>query len=378
MTDQQSLERRYKLFEQVFQDINKKFMKPPSHVELEFDTSFQDFFDSYRKYICETDPILGKYKKFQYTGSNYDNLQIGTTYREFDMDILVRLPAQCNRTLNIITPGYVQIKLDILPTLDAEKTKIVKSWLDQNNFITPDNFRKWGESLMTRSLNKLDNHVLKGSKGEYKLKMKKSGPAFTMNVQKINSALQFDVDIVFCLVFEQWPASFHKINNNVTVNEWLAVPKTPNSLVNQGYKDWRYSFPQAEKYKLGNYMNLKNTIRMMKKLRDTNNMNYLASYYIKTLFLWEVDKQEPQFWQKNLGYLFVKMVGELYKAVENKRLDFYWNKEVNLLAGLSVNQLENCKITLKRLLEQIETFAEAKTPDAIRKILLTENEKKLA
>lgn len=73
----------------------------------------------------------------------------------------------------------------------------------------------------------------------------------------------------------------------------------------------------------------------MKKLRDTLEMKAIASYYIKTLFLWKIDETpEKKYWQKGLSVLFRIMVQELHDAIEQKNIRYFWNKDNNLIENL--------------------------------------------
>lgn len=64
-------------------------------------------------------------------------------------------------------------------------------------------------------------------------------------------------------------------------------------------------------------------------------MKAIASYYIKTLFLWKIDEtKEKKYWQKGLSTLFRIMVQELHDAIKDKNICYFWNKDNNLIANL--------------------------------------------
>lgn len=311
------------------------------------------------------------------------------------MDMLINLTD--NITVALSPPGSVQLKLNLPPGMDADRVKIFKTWLDSRNYITPDKFRTWGESVVDKSLNTLPKHnnlpMVSGKEGHYVvLKNSKSGPAFTLRVNKLNTNIIFDIDIVFCLEFKNWPSNFP--NYGVSVNEWQAVPKTPKLQLGEGYKNWRYSFPKYEKDLISGTYHLRSVIKLVfmfhikilhdlnisfisiflqiKKLRDTNNMSYLYSYSIKSIFLWELKNKNGLKWNDSVGYLFVMMLKKLKEYIDSGKIPFYWDKNSNLLDSLSPNQLNDCKITLNRLLRDIEKCVE--NPNDLTKILLTSEE----
>lgn len=70
----------------------------------------------------------------------------------------------------------------------------------------------------------------------------------------------------------------------------------------------------------------------MKKFRDTNKMNGISSYYIKTLFFWEIENQPESFWSDHdIAYLFRFMMGKLKEAVVNGCIPYFWNSKNNLI-----------------------------------------------
>lgn len=71
-------------------------------------------------------------------------------------------------------------------------------------------------------------------------------------------------------------------------------------------------------------------------------MKAIASYYIKTLFLWKIDEtKEKKYWQKGLSVIFRIMVQELHDAIEQKNIRYFWNKGNNLI--------ENLKPTIQKI-----------------------------
>lgn len=60
----------------------------------------------------------------------------------------------------------------------------------------------------------------------------------------------------------------------------------------------------------------------------------IASYYIKTLFLWKIENNEKKFWQNKLSFTFRVMVEELLTAIKDKNIPYFWHKRNNLIEGL--------------------------------------------
>lgn len=73
----------------------------------------------------------------------------------------------------------------------------------------------------------------------------------------------------------------------------------------------------------------------VKKLRDALGLKAIASYYIKTLFLWKIETEsDRKYWQNKISFLFQTMVEELHDAIVKKNIPYYWNPSNNLIATL--------------------------------------------
>lgn len=108
-------------------------------------------------------------------------------------------------------------------------------------------------------------------------------------------------------------------------------------------------------------------------MRDANVMTKIASYYLKTLVLWEtVDRQyEPGFWQQSPALLFKIMVRKFYNALKEGKIPYFWNKKNNLIANISQGDLKCYTTKLEKLLAVLEDETSYKQ---VAKYLLSEDE----
>lgn len=115
----------------------------------------------------------------------------------------------------------------------------------------------------------------------------------------------------------------------------------------------------------------KNNITLqVKKLRDALELKAIASYYIKTLFLWKIEKKGKKFWQDKLSFTFPVMVEELRDAIKDKNIPYYWHKDNNLIEGLKPTLQ---KVYLDKLNDVVNAIA-ANDVDKIVGALLTTTE----
>lgn len=94
----------------------------------------------------------------------------------------------------------------------------------------------------------------------------------------------------------------------------------------------------------------------VKKLRDGLEMKHIASYYIKTIFLWEIyERNDKKYWQNKLTTLFRDMVTALYKAIEKKKISYFWHEEHNLIDGLKPTIQKIYSDKLSDVLKKLDT-----------------------
>lgn len=113
----------------------------------------------------------------------------------------------------------------------------------------------------------------------------------------------------------------------------------------------------------------------MKKLRDSQDMNAIASYYIKTLFLWVItERNDPEFWMNNPGCLFKIMVVRFHKAMVKGEILYFWTKKgkkLNLIDSVPRQVLDRYALVLEKLLGVLRTPADYKS---VAKFLLSADE----
>ncbi|XP_069681533.1 cyclic GMP-AMP synthase-like receptor isoform X4 [Periplaneta americana] len=238
-------------------------------------------------------------------------------------------------------PGFAKIKLDdvnkiIHQHVTLEVRKKIESWLERG-YIRWDKILQWFQGIVDKAMNKVDwspNMTVKRST---------PGPAMTLNVTYVvTHKKKFSVDLVpvFTYGCNKWPSEpLRQLNDipreiDLGILKWCVVPKGPKNSMAPNL-EWRMSFYPFEKEILKDLGNMNPVIKIMKLLRDRKNWVNLSSYYIKTLFLWEQEKQEPEFWKSNTkGYLFMHMLNRLVDCLKKEKIDFFWDQRSNLIANL--------------------------------------------
>ncbi|XP_018574677.1 uncharacterized protein LOC108913594 [Anoplophora glabripennis] len=235
------------------------------------------------------------------------------------------------------------------------------------------------ESVVAVALNefeKKDNEaVFKTPCGTLLAKICKGGPAFTLKVHgNINGRnISMDVDLVPCFIFgkEKWPVNGFRSNPVPKKPEYFIVPK-PLKGVSKGSRYWRLSFQEQERVIIDSKSNLKPAVKFLKKLRDNMDHKCIASYYIKTVILWQTEKRDETFWNGALSYVFMNMLKEYYNCLQAGKINYFWNKNNNLLKNIKPETISNVSNRIKAIIDDIEKHPE--NPLLVAKYLCTNSE----
>ncbi|CAG9115745.1 unnamed protein product [Plutella xylostella] len=332
---------------------------------------FNSVFDQVKQKMCEQDSYYGKYaNEVLNAGSVYDGIKVGRL-DEFDLDVVVRLPISYeDGDLGIVVenqrPGFVKLKIaSAFDHLDKQQDwekchKVTRDWRDADKYFLQNKFRQWMHRVVQRAVNDLGGQVSVGDV-VYLLTFKESGPAYTLNIrnQKGAEAFTLDVDLVPCIRFmlPRWPEGYRSVEGSQE-KKWLVVPKPLKSLTDATLKNrcWRLAFHDFEREHIKGCDHLKMTIRLLKKLRDALELREIASYYIKTLFLWEIDeRQDKKYWRNKISVLFQHMTRKLYEAVDAHNIPYFWQRDHNLIEGLKPSLQKLYASKLKNVVNRIET-----------------------
>uniref|UniRef100_A0A1B6LHC1 Uncharacterized protein n=1 Tax=Graphocephala atropunctata TaxID=36148 RepID=A0A1B6LHC1_9HEMI len=302
------------------------------------------------------------FSRINYTGSFYDGVRVGEA-TEFDLNLVLKPKLKMEPYKKECGKGFVKIKIENYDSIGLP----IKDWI-VNGFLKPDRVKQWLEGVVKITLTKISNRV-----ENCELKLVKSGPAMTLKVtSNVSPTKEISIDLVPVIEFPgtMWPSLPKKskeILNGGHGQSWFAVPKLELA--------WRMSFPTQEKFILKDLMYLKHTLRLMKKVRDELGINKVASYYIKTLFLWEVERSEDPktTWSTNRrGPLFMYMLVQFRDALKEKKIPFYWDQEVNLIGELRDGNIKNSYDKLNKFIKQIEKHVDDQNSDQLRVLFAKE------
>lgn len=371
--------------ENVLKNINKKFVSLSDEDIKRNNTILKSALDLITEKMKQKDSLFKEmYTRVFFGGSYYDGLRVGQP-DEFDLDLLLTLPKLVEPTITTSNlPGFVHLQfkeyIKFLKQTDlVVRYKGLDKLIDESQYLDTKKVLRWMESVVTLALNEFqkqgNQYILNIPHGTLFAKICKGGPAFTLKVQgRINGKdVSMDVDLVPCFIFgkEKWPVNGFRANPVANKPDYFIVPK-PLDSVSNGSRYWRLSFQEQERVIIDSKKNLKPAVKFLKKLRDNMDHKCIASYFIKTVILWQTEQRDVTFWSNSLSYVFINMLKEYYDCLKAEKINYYWNKNNNLLKNIKPVTLSNLSNRIKVIIDDIEKHPE--NPLLVAKYLCTPSE----
>lgn len=339
------------------------------------------------------------YQRPGYSGSYYEGVRIHTP-REFDLNLILSLPFK-PRHVELIPAGdpadYMQLRLReglkeifrMHPKWIPKLYQKLESFFE-GGYLVCDAVHRWMQSVTDKAMN-----ILQKPDSVMKITYGKSGPgsAFTVTTLK---GVEIDVDLVpvidcrnlsdysFYPGFEQ-TERFKELIPEAKM--YFLIPKmgkprgnssefeTDSSSYGYGPSDdslpsyfgnacsvsgvaarnWRVSFPEADKHLIHGMKSAKLLIKLFKLLRDRQRWTIISSYQIVNMFLLEVDKHPlPDYWdENNLGTLFMQMLKNWKDVIGSRYLPYYYARGANLLDKMKASTSNDVVNRMNKIITSI-------------------------
>lgn len=374
--------KKVKNMEDVLLQVNKKHVRIQKEDRKKNNTILFTVLDKILKRMRSCDKLFSSLKpRLEYLGSYFDGLRVGRP-TEYDINIVLtfyinydKITLVSSKTegayASVVMPSEFR-RLSKIPATASKGFKETELWCDASHRLSMQRFRSWMQKVVDSALNTLPVEngmkILEVNNKLFQIASKTSGPAFTLTIIE-NSDNIIDIDLVPTLAFDlpKTPkyTNIHFERVRATnIKQYFAVPKPTNDDFS-----WRLAFPYQEKYYLYNKNNMKSVIKILKLLRDTQGFHKLASYYIKTLFLWEAVENTDRFWKtKSLSFLVIYMMRKLKECLSNQNIRNFWCPDHNLLETIQAETCQNWSNRLSHIINDIESNKK-NDPFVIRKYL---------
>ncbi|KAI4471741.1 cell fate determining protein mab21-related [Holotrichia oblita] len=342
-------------------------IKPVTHTRTFLYYLFLQLFAKLIEEMKGLDELFKKMFKTIYCGgSYYDGLKI-TDPEEYDYDFLLELPKLTTPCITTSRehPGFVQVCVKNMLRFRKQETKLAialeNRLLDkEGNYLRADKLKRWLESLVDKVLETKFQSFTVDDKPYY-FKKTKGGPAITLRILDSIEAPKsiIDIDLVPCLKFKDnhWPQDNNFKLNPSKIDTFFVVPKSPKTQKGENLNTlWRLSFQQQEQEFLSDKQSLKSALKLLKRLRDQRQHHNISSYFIKTIFLWQVYEggQDQSLWEQSQSVVFMFMLKRYWQHLDKKCIPYFWNINFNLLQYIKPAELENIKNELENAINKID------------------------
>ncbi|XP_055715105.1 cyclic GMP-AMP synthase-like receptor isoform X2 [Phlebotomus papatasi] len=294
------------------------------------------------------------YHGIDYSGSYRDNLKVGKP-NEYDINIKMKFVKPDKVIVGSAKPGY--LKINITELLEEMKmltgydraVKELTKLINSEGLLLQNKWMAWSEGIITSTFAKVKQDL----SAEYNMSHSKQGPAHTIKVASITDyTVTFSIDFVFGIMLDltKWIAT-RPIPESIKTedNYFTAIPKPNKTLIGQPNPLWIASYPAQDHNIMHDKNRLKDSIRFLKKIRDTQGIENLKSFYIKTVVMLETDKRPSLYWQNPIRTVLIDMLTAVINRLENGNIPSYWNKNFNIIGGFSQDQKNDMVRKLKKV-----------------------------
>ncbi|XP_039765367.1 uncharacterized protein LOC120637591 isoform X1 [Pararge aegeria] len=372
----------------IFHSLNRHYIRMKKNERKENTNILFLVLDQLLKIMRSCDNLFNNLKpRLDFLGSYFDRIRVGQP-TEYDINVILKFPINCgkikldatdcqNDYTAIVMPSDFR-RLSLTPATASQGFTKTHSWCDKHYRLSVTKFRSWMQSTIDKAMNTLPQtdgyRVLKVKNKCFRIYSKTSGPANTITILKTDGSL-IDIDLVPTFSF-QLPTKplnskidFLKVETT-NIRTYFIVPKPGNDDFS-----WRVSFPIQERLLLNDKNNLKGTIRLLKYFRDVQGFTKLSSYFIKTLFLWECEARDDQFWKSNsLSFLVLTMLKKLKDCLRDNRINNYWCPNHNVIEKIKFATCQNWYHRISFVLNEIEAVGRVK-PSVILDYFVDKNKK---
>ncbi|XP_050447147.1 cyclic GMP-AMP synthase-like receptor [Cataglyphis hispanica] len=380
---------RYLINDEIFNKINKQFISLDVDDVKNQNQHLNEVFEKLINAMRRQSPLFDKtFQRIVWAGSYYKKTRVGEP-EEYDLNFVINLPFK-EKDIEFISdcPAYIKIRTtwkdrDMLhKTLSLEQRALreLNYFIDDKSYLNQDKFRFWMEGILSRVANETSQSNRIVLNNYISITIKKTGPAFTLSFKVSGKPIDIDVVPVLAFSTRNPPPKCSKLSilkkYEPGSKYWSAVPKPLNNskakFKDAPHRYWRLCFYEFEKDILDSYGRAKPIIRHLKKLRDTQNWKTIASYYIETLCLNELDIFKFSNKKSNTS-LFFMMLQKLREAFRKGTITYYWDKNLNLLQHIGSDEMRCLTGRINHIIQDIErTIANDKY--AIAKYVLNKNE----
>ncbi|XP_023161025.2 uncharacterized protein LOC111592833 [Drosophila hydei] len=297
--------------------------------------------------IADYDPLFRKaFGGLSLGGSCLDGIRIHLP-DEFDMHVKIRLPIDLQPVLVPDQPGYIFLRASRC------KHPCVAQYRGEGYFINRQAVQKWIRQSIEAIMPRLQA-IRCTRRRVYSMEYQAKGSVVAhtlLATERRNPSRQISFDFVPVFEFEatEWPRGLQKPRNGG--RSWFAVPRKYANKPEDS-RSFIFCAPHWERLELHDRQNLKDSLRLMKALRNANQMPGLYSYLLKSIYLDELRKNSTQ-WDQAPGQILIHMLGKLRQGLAKKHVPFFLVPDHNNLDKLEPEMITDYYRSISRTLNTL-------------------------
>lgn len=281
---------------------------------------------------------------------------------EFDLHMKLKFPFHIIPKRDNLRAGFV-----FLYTSDAIGHPIL-----ENSLVNHKRLQSWLRGLFNRVLHN-ECKTIRVDDENYTLQyeLQGYGCAHTIVASSYARTISFDLVPAFEFSYKDWPLDDPPVTKQVRIDwPWFAIPQTKAPSDDRSFM---VCAPHWEREMMKNKYNLKNTLRLMKAMRDVHKdqLPHLSSYMLKTVILLELPNATAQLWQQDEGKTLVSMWSKLLEYFQRANLPYFLAPNCNHFDRMNVKEFNACRLAVDQLLTRLTRLANSpSTHQAVRELFI--------
>lgn len=281
----------------------------PGNTRATFASDAQIIQNAFIREISQFDPMFrDAFGGLSLAGSYLDDIKINLP-EEFDMHIKICLDCDLEPISALDHPGFVFI------SASDGSSHCVRKFRNEGFFVNRLSIQNWFRDNISHVIPKLQK--IRCEEGRvYSLDYTAHGYGVAHTLvatERRNPRRQISFDFVPVFEFDadEWPRDVAK-RRNAGLN-WFAVPCKYRGQPEeeQDPRSFILCAPHWERLVIKKKQNLKDSLRLMKALRNANEMPGLVSYFLKSVYLHNVDNKEVN-WNQAPGRILIRVSAMLF------------------------------------------------------------------
>ncbi|XP_039486312.1 uncharacterized protein LOC120448390 [Drosophila santomea] len=294
--------------------------------------------------------------------SAYDGLSLGGSYLD---GVKLSTPDEFYLHMKLKFPFHVVPKRNenafvLLYAHGGRNSRLVS----HDGYIYRADLQGWLRGIFQKVFNSSLRLTCSGRTYTTKYTAEGYGCAHSIEAKCEDRTISFDLVPAFEFHGSQWPLNEPPVPSQVRRDySWFAIPQKKSG--SNDDRTFMVCAPHWEREVMKGSYNLKNVLRLMKGLRDANDLPHLSSYMLKSVLLQRLSNVN---WQRDEASLLVEMWERLVNHLRCGTLPFFLANGHNIFVRLDSSDLDTCKANAIEILRKLQICYRNDNGNALRQL----------